>query len=245
MAAEDHCLLARARERPPLVPGRVEALHRTGALELRRHPLLRALPRVRPGDPLGAVLVAGQLAQLAQLGDGAGRGQRHAAILTATLNSHRRSVVRNSRVERRSGPSGRRRPSRGRTVRAEERRALVPRPDRALLALGGVQVVRRAGRADPAVPGERADDAPRPRHGRPAVRAVAAERPAADRRPPRRRPLHRQGGRSRVPARRRRRLRDRRRALRVEAAAARLPPLHRRLADGPDPRDRADGGRSG
>ena len=55
--------------------------------------------------------------------------------------------------------------------------------------------------------------------------------------------LHRQGGRGRVRARRERRLRDRRRALRVAAAPARLPALHRRLADDPDPRDRADGRR--
>ena len=39
----------------------------------------RLHPGVRPGDALGAVLVAGQLLQLAQLGDGAARVERHRA----------------------------------------------------------------------------------------------------------------------------------------------------------------------
>ena len=102
---------------------------------------------------------------------------------------------------------------------------------------------RRAGGDHLAVPGERAHDAARLRHGRPALRAVAPQRPAPDRRAARRGRVHRQGGRRRVRARRERRVRDRRRALRVAAAPARLPALHRRLADDPDPRDRPDGRR--
>ena len=77
------------------------------ALELGRHPLLRTFPRLRPGHPLGAVLVAGELAQLAQLLDGAGRVQRHAAILTPPSQTcHRPSGVwyGYGDVERRSGP---------------------------------------------------------------------------------------------------------------------------------------------
>ena len=43
------------------------------------------LPGVGPGDALGAVFVAGQLAQLLELGDGALRIQRHSASLTTVL----------------------------------------------------------------------------------------------------------------------------------------------------------------
>ncbi len=46
-----------------------------------------ALPRLRPRDALGAVLVAGQLLELAQLLDGAGGVERHAPTLTRTLRS--------------------------------------------------------------------------------------------------------------------------------------------------------------
>ena len=106
-------------------------------------------------------------------------------------------------------------------------------------------MVRRAGRADAPVSRQRAHDAARVRHGRPALRALAAERAPADQRAARRGRLHGEGGRGRLPPRRDGRLRDRGRAVGVEAAAARLSPLHRRLADDPDPRDRADGRRLG
>ena len=55
--------------------------------------------------------------------------------------------------------------------------------------------------------------------------------------------VHRQGGARGLPARRRDRLRARRAPLAVAAARARAPALHRRLADGTDPRRRADGRR--
>ena len=102
---------------------------------------------------------------------------------------------------------------------------------------------RRAGEDHLAVPGERAHDAARLRHGRAALRAVAPQRAASDRRAPRRGGVHREGGRGRVPPWCQRRVRDRGRALRVAVAPARLPAVHRRLADDPDPRDRTDGRR--
>ena len=53
--------------------------------------------------------------------------------------------------------------------------------------------------------------------------------------------VHGARGRRRLRDRRDRRHRDRRRVPLLEPAAARLPALRRRLADGSDPRDRADG----
>ena len=55
--------------------------------------------------------------------------------------------------------------------------------------------------------------------------------------------LHRQGGAARLRARRGDRLRARCAALALADRAARPPPVHRRLADGADPRGRADGRR--
>ena len=72
--ADQHRLLGATRQRPPLVAGLVD-------LRLERNllvqPVLRAHPGVGPGDALGAVLVAGQLLQLAKLGDGAARVEWH------------------------------------------------------------------------------------------------------------------------------------------------------------------------
>ena len=66
-----------AAQRPPLVAGLVDLVLERQRLELRAEPLPGRIPRRRPGDALRAVLVAGQLAELAQLGDGAGRVERH------------------------------------------------------------------------------------------------------------------------------------------------------------------------
>ena len=68
-------LVGGAGHRPPLVARLVE-LH-LDPVELARHPLLGLHPGVRPGHALRAVLVAGQLLQLAQLGDGSLRVERH------------------------------------------------------------------------------------------------------------------------------------------------------------------------
>ncbi len=71
-----------AAQRPPLVARLVDLLVERQPGELLPQPAARRLPGVGPGDALGAVLVAGELLQLAQLGDGAGGIERHAAIRT-------------------------------------------------------------------------------------------------------------------------------------------------------------------
>src|SRR5205085_6019652 len=63
--------------------------------ELLAEPLPRAHPGVRPRNPLRAVLVAGQLPELAKLGDGAGRIERH-----------RRRAYRSSSSRARRTPAG-------------------------------------------------------------------------------------------------------------------------------------------
>src|SRR5438874_182302 len=60
-----------ARQREPLVSGRVDRLFGSGTVEPSAEPFAGALPRIGPGHALGAVFVAGQLLKLAQLGDGA------------------------------------------------------------------------------------------------------------------------------------------------------------------------------
>src|SRR5581483_4405227 len=67
--------------REPLVPRRVDLLGRAGPGDLLAQPLPRALPGLRPRDPLRAVLVSGQAPQLLELGDGAGRVERHLATI--------------------------------------------------------------------------------------------------------------------------------------------------------------------
>ena len=69
MAAEQERALRRTREREPLVAGLVDLFLGADRDDLLAQPLARALPRLGPGDALRAVLVAGQLLQLAQLGD--------------------------------------------------------------------------------------------------------------------------------------------------------------------------------
>ena len=74
VAADQHRLLGAARQRPPLVAGLVD-------LRLERNllvqPVLRTHPGVGPGDTLSAVGVAGQLLQLAKLGDDTARVEWH------------------------------------------------------------------------------------------------------------------------------------------------------------------------
>jgi hypothetical protein len=69
MSADQQRIVSALADREPLVAGLVDLLVRTGALELHPQPRARGLPRVRPRDALGAVLVAGQLAQLPKLLD--------------------------------------------------------------------------------------------------------------------------------------------------------------------------------
>src|SRR5439155_2668016 len=51
--------LGPSAERPPLIPGRVDLLLERQAGKLLAQPLARALPRVRPRNPLRAALVPG------------------------------------------------------------------------------------------------------------------------------------------------------------------------------------------
>ena len=67
--------------------------------------------------------------------------------------------------------------------------------------------------------------------------------PAADHDPAARRVVHGEGSARRLRARRHVRVRARDRARALAPRAARVPALHRRLADDPDPRRRADGRR--
>ena len=69
--------------------------------------------------------------------------------------------------------------------------------------------------------------------------------PAADHDPLPQGALHGEGGGRRLRDRRRRRLRARDRPRPLAAPATRLPAVHRREPDDPDPRDRADGRRLG
>jgi hypothetical protein len=77
VAADQQRALALAAERPPLVAGLVALELERQPVELAPQPPAGALPGLRPGDALGAVLVARQLAQLAQLLDGACGLERH------------------------------------------------------------------------------------------------------------------------------------------------------------------------
>ena len=70
------------REREPLVARRVDGLLRPGLRHLLAQPFARPLPGLGPRDPLRAVLVPGQLLELAKLIDGPAGLQRHAATLT-------------------------------------------------------------------------------------------------------------------------------------------------------------------
>ena len=77
VAADQQRAVGGAGEREPLVARLVDLLDRARALHLLSQELAGLLPRVGPGDPLRAVLVAGQLAQLVEVGDRACRVQRH------------------------------------------------------------------------------------------------------------------------------------------------------------------------
>src|SRR5436190_1034016 len=66
-----------AAEREPLVTGSVDRLLRPGLAHLATQPLSRTLPRVCPCNALSAVLVPGQLLELAQLRDRSARLERH------------------------------------------------------------------------------------------------------------------------------------------------------------------------
>jgi hypothetical protein len=81
VAADEKRPVSGSGEREPLVAGFVGLLGQAERVELPREPFARSHPRVRPGDALGAFLVAGELAELDQLFDGAARLKRHGGQL--------------------------------------------------------------------------------------------------------------------------------------------------------------------
>ena len=81
VAADEERLLGGSCQREPLVSGLVGLLGDAEWLELPGEPFARPHPRVRPGDALGALLVARELAELVQLFDGAARLKRHGGQL--------------------------------------------------------------------------------------------------------------------------------------------------------------------
>jgi hypothetical protein len=68
-----------AVEREPLVARSVDLLGDAGVPDLFPQPLARALPGLRPRDPLRPRVVAGQSPKLLQLGDGPARIEGHGA----------------------------------------------------------------------------------------------------------------------------------------------------------------------
>ena len=82
MAADEDGLVGGAAQGEPLVARRVDGLLRSGSVQLPAQPLARPLPGLRPRDSLSAVVVPGQLLELAKLIDGPAGLQRHAATLT-------------------------------------------------------------------------------------------------------------------------------------------------------------------
>src|SRR5262245_31308145 len=94
MPADEDGAGGRTPHREPLVACGVDRLLGAGLGHLAAQPRARTLPRLRPGDALRPVLVAGQLLQLAQVADRPARIELHAA----TLNRPERSVVSISRV---------------------------------------------------------------------------------------------------------------------------------------------------
>ena len=77
MTADQQRALGVAQQREPLVAGRVDRLLGRGAGELAPEPFAGALPRLGPGDSLGAILVARQILELTKVGDRAA-GIEHA-----------------------------------------------------------------------------------------------------------------------------------------------------------------------
>ena len=69
------------RERGPRLPAASVSSSTRSGVELSGEPLAGADPGVGPGNALGAVLVAGELAELVQLGDGAAGVERHGGQL--------------------------------------------------------------------------------------------------------------------------------------------------------------------
>ena len=236
MPADEDRPLGLAAEREPLVPGRVDRL--LGARLARRD---RAAIRVRVSHVsvhatrCAPVLVARELAELLELGDGASGVERHA---TSLIGSRVASVVRNARHGGRSRDEDR---GSGGSGRLERAAAIVLVPIVLVAVWEGYKALWQARGLGLAVPGQRHDDAAPLRRAPRLLGADDHRRSAAHPLAARRRAVHDEGGDRRVPARRRHRLRARGRARARALPRARAAPVRRRLADGADPRDRADG----
>src|SRR5918993_1946439 len=164
-------------------------------------------------------------------------GSSHAKVMLLSRATSATLTSRHGIGRRRAAP-----PRASRAAGARPARNDGDRPRRPLRPVGGIQMVRRDDRPDDReLRGQRQDVSPPPRHRRPALRALAEERAAADRGALGRGTVHGEGGGCRLRARRLDRVRARRAPRPLAPAPARLPPVHRRLPDDPDPRRRADG----
>ena len=87
MAADQDGAVRGAREREPLVAGRIHRLQSPAPGHAVPQPPARLLPGLRPGDALRAVLVTGQLLELAELLHDTAKFEWHAATLTFPAGS--------------------------------------------------------------------------------------------------------------------------------------------------------------
>ena len=85
MAADQERARRAAAQREPLVARLVDLLDGAGLRDLAAEPLPGGLPRVGPGDSLGAVFVSCQLPKLLKLRHGSLRFEGHSASLTTVL----------------------------------------------------------------------------------------------------------------------------------------------------------------
>ena len=244
VAADQQRALGGAPQREPLVARLVDLLDRAGLRDLAAEELARLLPGLRPGDPLRAVLVAGERRSSWSSATVRAGSSAIAAILSTSVDRDKNWRVVNAAV---AAPLPRRA---ARARRSCGRSGARPRGRRRRRCSSALWELYRwiwttAGWTWPFV----VDDTSMPHvwtilkaFGQPAQ----VNQPALDHDPPP------QGRSSR---RRRRRPGSRSapsigfalggRARPLAPAAARLPAVHRREPDDPDPRDRADGRRLG
>src|SRR5918993_267526 len=162
-------------------------------------------------------------------------GSSHAKVMLLSRATSATLTSRHGIGRRRAAP-----PRASRAAGARPARDDGGRPRRPLRPVGGIQVVRRDDRPDDReLRGQRQDLSPPPRHCRPAFRALAEERAAADRGALGCGVVYGEGGGSRLRARRLDRVRARSAPRSLAPAPARLPPVHRRLPDDPDPLEAA------
>ena len=235
--ADQHRPLRRPAQRPPLVARLVELVLERQAVELAPQPLARRRPGVRPGDPLRAVLVAGQLTQLLQLGDGSRGIERHGAMLTRAAECGKHPRMASIAVDRTTTP---------RIGAVHGARAGRARRGRIAVFWGLWEGYRWIGETL-GITWPFAVNAVNMPHIHDMLNAFTQPlQPGGPTLAPLRvalGALHREGGAARLRARRGDRLRAGRAARALADHAPRPAALHRRLADGADPGGRADGRR--